>query len=50
MNYSCKIAGRSSVTGRALSYILIGLGFETRRGERNVSIYLILPAATGPGV
>jgi hypothetical protein len=26
------------------------LGFETRRGERILSIYSILPAALGPGV
>jgi hypothetical protein len=34
----------------ALSYKTEGSGFETRWGERILSIYLILPAALGPVV
>jgi hypothetical protein len=32
----------------ALCYMPEGSGFETRRNERIFSIYLILPAASGP--
>jgi hypothetical protein len=39
-----------SVVVKALYYKPEGCGFETRRGEKNFSIYLILPAALGPGV
>jgi hypothetical protein len=35
---------------KTLSYKLEGRGFETQRGECIFSIYLILPAATDPGV
>jgi hypothetical protein len=34
----------------ALGYKLGGRGFDTLRGERIFSIYLIPPAALGPGV
>jgi hypothetical protein len=44
-------AGASgSVTVEALCYKPEGRGFETRWGEWIFSIYLILPAALGPGV
>jgi hypothetical protein len=33
-----------------LCYKSEGRGFETRRGHRILSIYLILPAALGPGI
>jgi hypothetical protein len=39
----------SSVVFKALSYKLEGRGFETR-WELFFSIYLIIPAALGPGV
>jgi hypothetical protein len=41
---------RGSVEGKALCYKLKGHGFETRWGERNFSIYTILPATLDPGV
>jgi hypothetical protein len=39
-----------SVVVKALCYKSEGRGFETREGERFLSIYLILLAALGPGV
>jgi hypothetical protein len=49
---NCKEFGRdkSSVVVKAICYKPQGRGFESRRGELIVSIYLILPAALGPGV
>jgi hypothetical protein len=44
------IGARGSVVVKALCYKPEGPGFETRRSERIFSIYLILPAALGPGV
>jgi hypothetical protein len=41
---------RGSVVVKALCYKLEGRRFETRWGEWIFSIYLILPAALGPGV
>jgi hypothetical protein len=41
---------RSSILVKALCYKLEGRDFETRWGKYNFSIYLILPAALGPGV
>jgi hypothetical protein len=41
---------RCSFVVRALCYKPEGRGFETRWGEWMVLIYLILPAALGPGV
>jgi hypothetical protein len=39
-----------SVVVEALCCQRKGLGFETLRGELCLSVYLILPAALGPGV
>jgi hypothetical protein len=39
-----------SVAVKALCYKPEGHGFQTRRGERIFLIYLIFPAALGPGV
>jgi hypothetical protein len=39
-----------SIVVRALFYKTGGSVLETRRGERIFSVYLILPAALGPGV
>jgi hypothetical protein len=45
------IRARGSVVVKALCYKPEGRGFETRRDESIFfSIYLILPAALGPGV
>jgi hypothetical protein len=45
------IPAHGSVVVKALCYMLRGLGFETRWGEWFFFfIYLILPAALGPGV
>jgi hypothetical protein len=41
---------RGSVVVKELRYKPEGCGFETRWGELVSSIYLILPAALGPGV
>jgi hypothetical protein len=41
---------RGSIVVKALCYKPEGRGFETRLGEWFLSIYLILPAALGPGV
>jgi hypothetical protein len=41
---------RGSVVIKALSYKPEECGFESRWGERMFSMYLILPAALGPGV
>jgi hypothetical protein len=41
---------RRSIVVKALCYKPEGRGFETRWCERFLSIYLILPAALGPGV
>jgi hypothetical protein len=41
---------RDSIVVKALCYKPVGRGFETRLGERFLSIYLILPVALGPGV
>jgi hypothetical protein len=44
------MGGRRSVVVKALCYKPEGRGFETRLSERFLSIYLILPAALGPGI
>jgi hypothetical protein len=44
------IGARGSVVVKALCYKPEGHGFETRWREWFLSIYLILPAALGPGV
>jgi hypothetical protein len=44
------LRARDSVVVEALCYRAEGRGFKTRRGELMFSIYLILPAALGPGV
>jgi hypothetical protein len=41
---------RGSVVVEALCYKLEGHGFETRWGEWKFPVFLILPAALGPGV
>jgi hypothetical protein len=41
---------RSSVVVKALCYTAEGRRFGTRCGKRIFSVYLILPAALGPGV
>jgi hypothetical protein len=41
---------QGSVAAETLCYKPEGHGFETRRGERYSPLYLILPAALGPGV
>jgi hypothetical protein len=41
---------RRIIVVKALCYKPEGRGFETRCGERFLSIYPILPAALGPGV
>jgi hypothetical protein len=41
---------RGSIVVKALCYKPEGYGFETRRGEWFLSIYLILSVALGPGV
>jgi hypothetical protein len=41
---------RGSLVVEALCYKAEGRGFQTLRGEEFFSIYLILPAALGPGV
>jgi hypothetical protein len=44
------IFARGSVVVKALCYKPEGRGFDTLWGEEILSIYLILPAALGPGV
>jgi hypothetical protein len=48
--YCKKYRSTSNVVVEAVCYKSEGRGFKTRRGELNFSIYLILPAALGPGV
>jgi hypothetical protein len=45
-----KYGVHGSVVGKALPYKPDGCGFEERWGEWIFLIYLILPAALGPGV
>jgi hypothetical protein len=44
------MAARCTVVVEARCYKPEGRGFETRCGECIFSIYLVLPAALGPGV
>jgi hypothetical protein len=48
--YRYVFGARGSILVKALCYKPEGRGFETRWGEWNFSIYLILPAALGPGI
>jgi hypothetical protein len=49
-NFILKNGARGSLVFKALCYKAEGRGFKTRWGEWFLSIYLILPAAIGPGV
>jgi hypothetical protein len=44
------LPARCSLVVKALCWKPEGRGFETRWGDWNFSVYLILPAALGPGV
>jgi hypothetical protein len=48
--YRCYVGACGSVVVKALCYKPEGRGFETLWDELIFSIYLILPAALGPGV